>query len=95
MGFSTIHRMAEYFRFIFAYIARWNLPESWICDFTVRCKGCGENIPAPVLTMPDSWIVADCPLCGERRAYLPADIFRGRLSFRLGGKPIRSETGVR
>ena len=60
MGFSTIHRTALYFRFIFVYIgAMWHLPESRICDFTVRCKGCGENIPAPVMTMPDSWIVAE------------------------------------
>ncbi len=54
-----------------------------ICDFTVRCKGCGENIPAPVRTLPDSWIVAECALCGERRRYLPSEIFRGRLSQRL------------
>jgi hypothetical protein len=33
--------------------------------------------------MPDTWIVALCPLCGERRAYLPTEIFRGRLSQRL------------
>jgi hypothetical protein len=69
----------------------WNLPASGVCDYTVRCKGCGENIPAPVQTMPDTWIVADCPLCGERRRYLPPDIFRGRLSYRLGKKPVRSQ----
>jgi hypothetical protein len=69
----------------------WNLPSSGVCDYTVRCKGCGENIPAPVRTMPDTWIVADCPLCGARRRYLPPDIFRGRLSYRLGKKPVRSQ----
>jgi len=31
-----------------------NLPEARQCDFSVRCKKCGENIPAPVGTMPDS-----------------------------------------
>lgn len=83
-------------RRLFAYIDDvWNLPESRYCDFTVKCKGCGENIPAPVQTMPDTWIVADCPLCGERRAYLPPDIFRGRVSYRLNRKPVRSETGLR
>ena len=61
------------------------------CDYTVRCKGCGENIPAPVETMPDTWIVVDCPLCGERRLYLPPDIFRGRLSYRLSKKPVRAQ----
>ena len=50
-----------------------NLPTTGVCDYTVRCKGCGENIPAPVHTMPDTWIVADCPLCGARRRYLPPD----------------------
>jgi len=83
-------------RLLFAYIDEvWNLPESRLCHFTMRCKGCGENIPAPVRTMPDTWIAADCPLCGERRAFLPPDIFRGRLSFRLNRKPVKSETGVR
>jgi len=70
----------------------WNLPASRVCDYTVRCKGCGENIPAPVETMPDTWIVAECPLCGARRRYLPPDIFRGRLShfLAMGRKPVRS-----
>lgn len=72
------------FRLIFAYtIEVFNQPEFRLCDFTIRCKGCGENIPAPVATMPDSWIIAECPLCGERRAYLPPEIFRGRLSHKL------------
>lgn len=72
-----------------------NIPEARLCDYTVRCKGSGENIPVPVLTMPDTWVVTECPLCGVRRAYLPTDIFRGRLSYRLSKKPVRSETGVR
>ena len=70
----------------------WQLPQSHICDYAVRCKGCGENIPAPVRTMPDSWIITDCPLCGQRRAYLPPEIFRGRLShLLLIRKPPKSE----
>ena len=60
-----------------------NISSSRLCDFTIRCKGCGENIPAPVGTMPDSWIGADCPFCGTKRRYLPSEIFRGRLSARL------------
>jgi hypothetical protein len=72
-----------------------NIPEARIFDYTLRCKGCGENIPALVLTMPDTWIVTECPLCGLGRAYLSTDIFRGRLSYRLTKKPVRSETGVR
>jgi hypothetical protein len=67
------------------------LPSGRICDFAVRCKGCGEAIPAPVETLPDTWIVAECPLCGMRRRYLPTEIFRGRLSERLMTKPGRNE----
>jgi hypothetical protein len=39
--------------------------------------------PAAVETMPSSWIIAECPLCGVRRYYLLADIFRGKLSFKV------------
>lgn len=68
----------------FAYTGSvFNVPQTRLCDFTIRCKGCGENIPAPVETVPDTWIVADCPLCGAKRRYLPGEIFRGRLSARL------------
>jgi hypothetical protein len=67
-----------------------NLPQTWQCDFAIRCKECGENIAAPVGTMPDYWITALCPLCGEKRNYLPSEIFRGNLSFNLGRKPVRS-----
>jgi hypothetical protein len=55
-------------------------PSSQLHDFVIRCKRCRENIAAPVETMPDTWIIHTCPLCGERRRYLPAEIFRGRLS---------------
>ena len=49
----------EYLRYLFAYTGLvWNLPQSRLCDYTVKCKGCGENIPAPVQTMPDTWVVA-------------------------------------
>ena len=60
-----------------------NVPHRSRCDFTICCKDCGENIPAPVLTLPDTWIVAACPLCGQKRRYLPSEIFRGNLSYRL------------
>ena len=84
-------------RLFFAYTrCVWQLPESRICDFTVQCKGCGENIPAPIMTMPDTWIVAICPLCGERRSYLPPEIFRGRLShLLLSRKPANSPSRFR
>jgi hypothetical protein len=38
-------------RLLFAYAVRvWNLPQSRLCDYAVRCKGCAETIPAPVPT---------------------------------------------
>lgn len=71
-------------RLLFAYTGRVFLPpSSRICDYTLRCKRCGENIPAPVETMPDTWVVAECPLCGEKRRYLPTDIFRGHICYQL------------
>jgi hypothetical protein len=44
-------------------------PTTGVHPFVVVCKGCQQNIPAPVETLPDSWIIADCPLCGARRRY--------------------------
>jgi len=57
-------------------------PTSRLHDFVIACKRCREHIVAPVETIPDTWIIHTCPLCGERRRYVPAEIFRGRLSHR-------------
>ena len=64
-------------------------------DFVIRCKGCGENIPAMVETLPASWIAVKCPLCGEHRSYLPNEIFQGRVSYEVTKlrKPVRSAHG--
>jgi hypothetical protein len=71
------------FRFYFAYA--WSMsfhgPKTPIHDFVIECKRCKEHIAAPVETMPGSWIIAECPLCKEKRRYLPVEIFKGRLSF--------------
>ena len=58
-------------------------PTSGLHPFVIVCKGCQQNIPAPIETMPDSWIIAECPLCRQPRRYLPTDIFQGRLSHEL------------
>jgi hypothetical protein len=58
----------------------------------IVCKGCHENIPAPVETLPDDWTIAACPLCGQGRRYLPAEIFQGRLSHQVVERRAR---GVR
>ena len=59
----------------------------------VQCKGCGENIPAPVETMPSQPIAARCPLCHEHRRYLPSEVFLGRLSHLMIRKPVSTADG--
>jgi hypothetical protein len=81
------------FRPFFAYTVSMFQRPTTQRAFVIRCKGCGENIPAPVETSPSSWIAAKCPLCGEHRRYLPNEIFQGRLSFKLTRKPVRSAGG--
>jgi hypothetical protein len=58
--------------------------------FVVRCKQCGENVPAMVETLPASWIAVKCPLCSEHRRYLTTEVFQGRVSYALLKKPARS-----
>ena len=67
-------------------------PQSWR-DFVIRCKGCRENIPAMVETLPASWIAIRCPLCGEHRRYLPTEVSQGRVSYQVLMKPVRSAQG--
>jgi len=79
----------NYFRLFFAYTDLvFNIPASRLCDYTIQCKGCSENIPAPVQTIPDSWVIAECPLCGQKRRYLPPEIFRGMLSHLLSNRDM-------
>jgi hypothetical protein len=59
----------------------------------VQCKGCRENIPAPVESMPAQPIAAKCPLCGAHRRYLPSEVFVGRLSHLMIRKPVRAADG--
>ena len=59
----------------------------------VQCKGCHENIPAPVEGMPAQPIAAKCPLCHDHRRYLPSEVFLGRLSHLMMRKPVRTADG--
>ena len=59
----------------------------------IRCKGCGENVPAGIETLPASWIAVKCPLCSEHRRYLPTGVFQGRVSYALSRKLVRSAQG--
>lgn len=75
-------------RLLFAYtVFMFEGPAARMNRFAIVCKSCRHNIPAPVETMPDAWILAECPLCGVKRRYLPADIFMGRVSHELRMQP--------
>ncbi len=81
-------------RLLFSYTGfMFLLPTHGLYPFVIRCKRCAENVPAPVETLPASWITAKCPLCGELRAYLPTETFQGRLSWKLLRKPVRTADG--
>jgi hypothetical protein len=83
----------DHFRLFFSYTKLvFPGPES-SKRVVVHCKGCGENIPAPVETMPSQPVVARCPLCHEHRRYLPSEVFLGRLSHLMIRKPVRSADG--
>ena len=47
--------------------------------FVVPCKKCRRDVPTGVAEFPFKSIVVDCPLCGEKRRYLPSEIFLGRV----------------
>jgi hypothetical protein len=68
-------------------------PATGLYPFVVRCKRCSESIPAPVETLPASWIAARCALCGDLSAYLPDEIFQGQLSWKFLRKPVRTADG--
>lgn len=86
--FIHLLKNGGYIRYLFAYnVSMFHCPTSGIHPFDVICKGCQQNIPAPIQRLPDSWVIADCPTCGEKRRYLLADIFKGRLSHDLLMKP--------
>ena len=47
--------------------------------FVVACKKCRRDVPTGVGEFPFPSIVVECPLCGEKRRYLPSEIFLGRV----------------
>jgi len=47
--------------------------------FVVACKKCRRDVPTGVNEFPFHSIVVECPLCGEKRRYLPSEVFLGRV----------------
>jgi hypothetical protein len=48
-------------------------------SFVVACKKCRRDVPTGVGEFPFQSIVVECPLCGEKRRYLPSEVFLGRV----------------
>jgi hypothetical protein len=86
-------KSVDYFRLLFAYTVLMFPGSEGAKLVVVRCKGCHENIPAPVEGMPAQPIAARCPLCHEHRRYLPSEVFLGRLSHLMIRKPVRTADG--
>ncbi len=80
--------------FIRLYSASMYHSQTALHPFVVTCRACGDNIPAPVETMPASWIIAECPTCEHHCGYLPSDIFQGRLSPRASGERSAENGGT-
>ena len=57
----------------------------------IQCRGCHENIPAPVEGMPAQPTAARCPLWHEHRRSLK--MFFGQLSRLMIRKPVRTADG--
>jgi RNase P subunit RPR2 len=47
-------------------------------QFIVTCKDCRRDVPSGVKEFPFQSIVVTCPLCKEKRRYLPSEVFLGR-----------------
>jgi len=67
------------FRLIFAYPLHMFPTPSTRKTFVVVCKKCRRDIPTGVTEFPFQSIIVECALCGEKRRYLPSEIFLGRV----------------
>jgi hypothetical protein len=47
----------------------------------VCCKKCHHDVPAGTNSFPPGDIFVVCPLCGEKRKYLRAEVLHGRPHF--------------
>lgn len=60
--------------------------------FVVTCKRCRRDVPTGLKEFSLQSIALECPLCGERRQYLPSEIFLGRANQLV---THQNRTGVR
>jgi hypothetical protein len=66
------------FRYIFAYPLFMFQGPSTRKTFVVACKKCRLDVPTGVADFPFQSIIVECALCGEKRRYLPSEVFLGR-----------------
>ena len=65
-------------RHIFAYPLLMFQGSSTRQTFVVACKKCRRDVPTGVAEFPFQSIIVECALCGEKRHYLPSEVFLGR-----------------
>ena len=51
--------------------------------FVVSCKRCDKVIPSRTNRLPDQAVLVVCPLCSEKRQYLPTEIFQGKPCYEI------------
>ena len=84
------------FRNIFAYPLFMFPGPSTRKTFVVACKKCRRDVPTGVAEFPFHSIIVECALCGEKRRYLPSEVFLGwadqlvARQKRAGGVDVRS-----
>jgi len=84
------------FRHIFAYPLFMFQGPSTRKTFVVACKKCRRDVPTGVAEFPFQSIIVECALCGEKRRYLPSEVFLGwadqlvARQKRAGGADVRS-----
>lgn len=67
------------FRHTFAYHLFMFQGPSTRKTFVVVCKKCRRDVPTGVAEFPFQSIIVECALCGEKRRYLPSELFLGRV----------------
>jgi len=65
------------FRYIFAYPLFMFQGPSTRKTFVVACKKCCRDVATGVAEFPFQSIIVECALCGEKRRYLPSEVFLG------------------
>ncbi len=81
------------FRHIFAYAVLMFQGAPSPLKVVVRCKGCGENIPAPVETQMPACAAHRCDVSavwGAAPVPAPRSVFQGRLVMATVAEAVRS-----